>query len=168
MLLTTTASDQHLRNCVDLPPAGHVLLAQLLGRLVHLVSDGLFLVPADCFQSFQLRTHSVISHCMPSSCVFSTCSHLVSKSSTFLRVLPMSPSNLFWSEGKSLSAARNGCTRVELNQNSTNCISTPHKKMRRRCNHSKNVASEASESNVCCITVSMSSKVIHPKYPSCV
>ena len=57
MLLTETASDLLLRNFLDLPPAGHVLLAKLLRRLVHLVSDGLFLVPTDPFQSFQLRTH---------------------------------------------------------------------------------------------------------------
>ena len=57
MLQTETASDQLLRNFLDLPPVGHVFLAQLLRRLVHLVSDGLFLVPADPFQSFQLRTH---------------------------------------------------------------------------------------------------------------
>ena len=37
VLQTETASDQLLRNFLDLPPAGHVLLAQLVLRLVHLL-----------------------------------------------------------------------------------------------------------------------------------
>ena len=76
---------------------------------------GLFLVPADPFQSFQLRSH-----------LRDLTLHAVKL--RLLDMLAMSSSNLFWSEGKSLSVPRNACTRVELNQNSTNCISTPHKK----------------------------------------
>ena len=142
MLQTETASDQLLRNFLDLPPAAHVFLAQLLRCLVHLVSGGVFLVPPDPFQSFQLRTYlrDLTSHCMPSSCVFSTCSHLVRKSSTFLRVLPIH-SNLFWSEGKSLSVPRNECTRVELNQNRVTAFPL----------HTQKIAQTVQPIKICCL-----------------
>ena len=170
MLQTETVSDQLLRNFMDLPPAGHLFLAQLLRRLVHLVSDGLFLVPANPFQSFQLRTHlrdltlHAVKLRLPD--MLAPCQQV----EHFLAGVADVTQQLVLVRGqipiRTLECVYTGGAQPE----STNCISTPTQNhiLRKRCNQSKKVATGASDSNDCCVPVSMSSKLIHTKCPSCV
>ena len=144
MLLTKTASDQHLRNCLDLPPAGHVLLAQLLRRLVHLVSDGLFLVPADRFQSFQLRTHlrdltlhAVKLRLLDMHAPREQVEHFLASVADVNQQLVLFRGQIPIRSSERVYTGGTEPEQYELHFHPT------QKKMRRRCNHSKNVSSEA-------------------------